>query len=469
MKKPSVLFVEPRTPHLNEYSTFKRDLPLFGPVGLATQLKQKGHDVTVVNENITPITKSDLRQNGAIVITEITPTAPRGYEIAMAYRRENPNGRVLIGGPHATFIPEEAIRFADNVGRFEGENIIEGMVLGDYKKGEIVDGTPVQNLDDVPIPDLSLIRGYKKRLAPVAVSRGCPHNCDFCSVTGMYGRKPRQVSVENAVEQFRRNQDARSIFVYDDNFTAKRSWVIDVLEQLVEEGFDTNWANQVRSEIGGDDELLGLLSQAHCTAVCIGYESESPEKLKEYGKGRSLSVRESVQGFHKHIIAVHGMFIYDEHTDYLNLPVDYLQVSILTPLPGSDLFGRVRKEGLFIEGMNPLADGDSWRFWKYFDGGHVVYHDPLHRGEKESFEKLVEIQERTMEILRKFYSLPNAFKKRKLKSGTFLNHGMDWKRFVFWWVAQQAQRQKRGYVDFLKYLGEKGKRATVSGINLINM
>jgi radical SAM superfamily enzyme YgiQ (UPF0313 family) len=450
MGRPSsILCIEPKTPNLNEYSAFIGYFPLLGPVGMATQLKQNGYNVSVVDENITPILKSDYRRNNVIIITILTTTAPRAYEIAIAYRKENPQGRVLIGGPHATFMPEEALRFADNVGRFEGEKIIEGMVLGDYKRGTVVDGSPVQNLEDIPFPDLSLIRGYKKKLAPVWGTRGCPHDCDFCSVTGIYGRKQRRLPIENVVEQFRRGRDAKNLFAYDDNIAANRKWMKGLLERLIEEKFDTYWINQVRSEVGKDDELLELLQKAYCSTVCVGYESEDPGKLKEYGKGKSLSARESVEGFHKHKIAVQGMFIFDELTDYLSLPVDYLQISILTPIPGSELFERVRKNNLFIDGMNPL---ENPKWWRYFDGGHVVYHDPLNRGKQESLEKLIEIQKRVVEILTDFYSFGNIFKKKKLKGG------IDWKRAPFWLIAQKARRQKRGYVDFLKKLKNKGNQ-----------
>ncbi len=143
MRKPSVLFYEPKIPNVNEYSAFVKDFPLVGPIGMATMLRDKGYQVTAINGNISPLLKSDMRQHDVFVLSALTTTAPGAYRASMAYSAVNPIGRVLIGGPHATFMPEEALQFADNVGIGEGENIIEGMVWGDYPRGEVVEGTPV--------------------------------------------------------------------------------------------------------------------------------------------------------------------------------------------------------------------------------------------------------------------------------------------------------------------------------------
>jgi radical SAM superfamily enzyme YgiQ (UPF0313 family) len=232
--------------------------------------------------------------------------------------------------------------------------------------------------------------------------------------------------------------------------------VMDVCTELIAKGYDSFWTTQTRSTVGADDGLMAIMAKANCTSVCVGYESDSPEKLKEYGKGKTMSIADSVAGFHRHKIAVQMMMIYDELTDYLSLPGDYLQISILTPIPGSALFDRVRENGLFIDGMNPLEDP---RWWAYFDGGHVVHRDPLNKGKPEPLEKLAQIQQGLMDALTGFYSFKNAYSKKRLKGG------IDWKRFAFWAIARRARRQKRGFVDLLKRLHREEQAEKVASVH----
>ena len=229
-----ISLIEPKTPFFNFYSPVIHVLPLMGPLYLGTILKNNGHDVTIYNENMTDIDLNRIKESDVLGLSMMTSTAPRGYEIARKYKELNPKGRVLIGGSHATFLPEEAAEYADHVVTGEGEGLICDLV--NYGSDErIIAGSPVENLDDLPYPDFSLMAGVKKRLkiTPVSTSRGCPFDCTFCSVTAMFGRKYRFRSTESVMEEISRFKH-RKMFFYDDNFDANKKRTRELLEKMIE-------------------------------------------------------------------------------------------------------------------------------------------------------------------------------------------------------------------------------------------
>src|SRR3989344_4280690 len=172
-----IALIEPKTPYINTYTDWMKDLPLLGLPYLGAILKQRGHDVTIFNENITEFSFEELGEYDAIGLSLMTSTAPRGYEIAKNYRTLYPNRKIIIGGPHATFMPEEVARFADHVITREAELVIADVIENGGEK--IISGKPVENLDKLSFPDLSLIKGYKMpaRITPISTSRGCPYAC----------------------------------------------------------------------------------------------------------------------------------------------------------------------------------------------------------------------------------------------------------------------------------------------------
>ncbi len=189
-----VRFIEPQGRRVTAYKPYIREWPLIGPLILATLLRDRGHDVTVYNENISgPVTDSpavmhDICEADFVGISIMTPTATRGYEISRAVRTRSGRPRLMMGGVHATFRPLEALQYADYVVTGEGENAIAEIVEGRAEPG-IVPGTPVENLDALPVPDYDLTyefgrawerRGSKQRYhLPLATSRGCPHSCRY--------------------------------------------------------------------------------------------------------------------------------------------------------------------------------------------------------------------------------------------------------------------------------------------------
>lgn len=168
-----IALIEPRACEANVYS--KIPVPLLGPVYLGTILKNRGHEVEVYNENIHAPDYANLKAD-LIGISILTPTAKRGYEIAKRFPRE----KVIMGGVHASLLPGEALEHARQVVIGEAEDIIADVVEG-RRPEPVVQGRPVKNLDALPNPDFSLIRGYRSNplVVPISTSRGCPFDCSF--------------------------------------------------------------------------------------------------------------------------------------------------------------------------------------------------------------------------------------------------------------------------------------------------
>ncbi|MBE0415488.1 MAG: B12-binding domain-containing radical SAM protein [Dehalococcoidia bacterium] len=390
-----ISIIEPKAPFYNFYSAFIKRLPLLGPIYLGTILKNEGHDVTIYNENIKEVDYSKIKDSDILAISIITSTAPRGYEIAKRYRSLNPMGKIIIGGSHATFLPEEAAQYADHVVTGEGELVISDLIKSGGEK--IVPGIPVENLDDLPFPDFSLIYGAKTPLpiTPISTSRGCPYACTFCSVSPMFGRRYRFRTTESVIRELSRFKH-RHIFFYDDNFGANRARTKELLNQMIEHGITPRWIAQVRADVAKDEELVELMAKANCRQLCIGFESINPEMLRRYNKKQTPGdVNTCIEVLHKYGIKVHGMFISEGYSDYNKLGIDSLQLSILVPLIGSKLYTMVKDAGQLIVKRFP-------KDWELFDGGHVV-HWP------ENMSPL-EMQKQTIQAMQNFYSRYNATK-----------------------------------------------------------
>jgi len=237
-------------------------------------------------------------------------------------------------------------------------------------------------------------------LTPVLLSRGCPHGCEFCSVTKLFGGSYRGVSVERGLEELRR-VTTPDVFFYDDNFAARPSRTKRLLEGMIREGFRFDWSAQVRSDISRDPELLSLMKRSRCTRVYVGFESVCDETLREYHKGQTVAqIEESIARFHEAGIRIHGMFIFGGDHDPPDIfertvrfcrkhRVDTVQFLVLTPTPGTAVYERLEREGRLLH-----------KDWGYYDGLHVVF--------RPASWSPIELQEGMLRSFHEFYSLGEA-------------------------------------------------------------
>lgn len=415
-----IRFVEPQSRPGTVFSPFVRQWPLMGPVILGTLLRARGHDVVVYNENISgsvledPAIWADLCEADWVGISIMTPTANRGYRIADSLRRQSRRPRIALGGVHATFRPEEALQHADHVVAGEAEHVIADLVEGRIEPG-IVRGRPVEDLDALPTPDIELIHDYPRLWAsvygkslyrvPVLTSRGCPHNCQYCSVTAFFGHRYRYRSPARVLEDLHRLHDRgyRRFFFYDDNFTANRPRVRQILESVCE--MKVAWNAQTRLDFHwhdpgqrtrSDRELLGLMRRSGADVVYVGYETIDDDTAKEWKKGYQgsgpLEVRsaEDTRILHDAGLWVHGMFVVGPEQDEaaLNRIIDFacrndiesIQISALTPFPGTAIYNQQKYRLLFQSFPED---------WAFFDGFHCVCQDGR-MGVRDFQEKLIQ-------------------------------------------------------------------------------
>jgi len=458
------VFLEPKPANPHIFSLYP--LPRLGSVLIATLLRDRGWKVKVFIEEVMDIDFDQVLQADLVGISTITSTAPRSYALAEEIRMSGVP--VVLGGPHVTFLPDEGLEHADMVIRGEGEKPIVALARY-FECGHGLDQVPglswrqedrtVHNplpeipvdLDDLPAPDLSLIHGYIKggsyasRIIPIQTTRGCPCDCNFCSVTGMFGRRVRKRSPENIVKELQNYSDSDIIaFFYDDNFTADRNHARDICKAIIASKLDLKWSAQVRLEVARDKELLDLMRRAGCRTVFIGFESVNPEALAESRKSQSvMEMGHAVRAFRRARINVHGMFIFgfdsDDRQDLeatlqfaMRTPITTAQFLLLTPFPGTELLERLRSEGRVL-----LSD------WSLYDGHHVVF-TPKHLSPRE-------IQKKQIRSHWRFYSWPrslvNLAKMKFLRTGIFIYARR---------INAQWKRQNRFYMKVLKLFSRRG-------------
>ncbi len=417
----SVRFVEPRPPGHNVYDHIL--LPRLGLPLMATMLAERGHDTGVFCEMLGPIDLGECLGADLVGISGTTATQPAGYALADELSAEGV--AVVLGGSHVSFRVEEALEHAPYVVRGEGQQTILELVaalergaplggiaglswrdsLGEAHHNPARSHCSQAEFERLPIPDLSLIEGHGRlQVKPAMTQWGCPYDCEFCSVTAQFSRVVRHRRTDQVLAELA-GLSASELFFHDDNFVVNKRRTAELLRAMVGAGLTPSFAAQMRADTvlrsrasnEIDHEFLELLGQAGCGMAMVGFESISEENLTSIGKRTSVAVSEqAVRAFHKHGIAVHGMFVVGLDFDDASsaqataafarrLGIDTFQLMMVTPAPGTRLWERLESEGRLIE-----AD------WTFFDGHHAVL-----RPERMT---PLELQLSTVDAMRRFYS-----------------------------------------------------------------
>ncbi len=464
--KRLMLFIEPSAGQLNVFAQFT--LPRLGSFILAGLVnRQPNWKAQVFVEGRQRFELQGwLDQHGrpeVVGISTITATAKRGYALAEACRARGIP--VILGGPHVTFLPQEALAHADLVVRGEGEGAMNAL-LALWQEGYLEPTDPryaavpnlswkdsagliqhnpmapwLADLDALPVPDFSLANGTAdcvmggQKTVMVQTSRGCPFDCSFCSVTGMFGRKFRYRSVPSIIAELRR-YDRRDHFVFfcDDNFTANKRRAGELLGAMLSAGFKFQWSTQVRTDLARDPELVRLMKRAGCFTVFMGLESVNPQSLAEMKKNQSLEdIRNAIRVVQAAGIHIHGMFVFGFEADNWEtveatvnfarqMKLTSVQLLILTPLPGSELYQRLNAEGR-------ITSFD----WDHYDTHHVVYRPA-------GFTPL-ELQRAQIYGHTRLYALRESL--RKVATGDWVSAGLS---FYAWKLNRRWQQANQPYL-----------------------
>jgi radical SAM superfamily enzyme YgiQ (UPF0313 family) len=370
-------------------------------------LTPPGYDVAITNEMVSAV---DFDEKVELVgITAKTSLAPRAYEIADTFRRRGVP--VVLGGVHPTACPEEAGVHADAVAVGEAEHtwaeIVEDAVAGRlrpiYKSGQTV------SLAGQPLPRRDLLdarsRG-RKLVRPnfelIQTSRGCPYDCDFCTVTTFYGRAYRFRPVNEVVDEIRTLGSPVAIF-QDDNIAGAPRRAKSLFRALQPLGI--RWVGGINLRAADDPELVALMRSSGCMLVYIGFESLTVDYAKNAGPGQDGTrvFRDMIAQLHDNGIMIQAGFIfgYDEDDPGIfdrtlefatRANIEVASFHILTPYPATPLYKRFVEQGRIIE-----------RDWSYYDGEHVVYLPKQMTPEA--------LQENLFRCYREFYSLGSSMRR----------------------------------------------------------
>jgi len=334
------------------------------------------HDVRVIHQQVDAVdldTDADL-----VALSFFSGFAEEAFRLAAAFTARGVP--VVAGGPHATWWPLETLHHVDAVVTGEAESVWL-RVLADAAAGRMqgVYEGEARPLTDLPRPRTDLLsdRFFVRRV--VQATRGCPFSCSFCTVPtlqpGFRVRPVDRVLAEIAHEEPDWSWwQRRLVWFWDDNLTAKRSWVKTLLGEL--RGMRRWWLTQASIDIVQDRELLDLMERSGCIGIFLGIESLSAESLNEAHKrqNRVAAYRDAVAALHDRGIAVMAGFIAGfDHDDpasivamadqLQDIGVDVPFLSVLTPFRGTPLWDRLHREGRL------LAD----RSWDHFNGYNVAF------------------------------------------------------------------------------------------------
>ncbi|MFQ5736783.1 MAG: B12-binding domain-containing radical SAM protein [Thermodesulfobacteriota bacterium] len=427
-----IVFIEANPPDFHIFT--KMPLPRLGTVLLSTILKNNGYEVKSFVESVAEMNLEEVLKADIIGLSTITSTSMRSYEMARLFKKAGKT--VFMGGPHVTYMPDEGLEVCDFVMRGEADDHILNLVralesgkgyedipgLSYRKDGKVYHNRNVslcKDINTLPCPDFKLIHGMEElglkkfSITPVMTSRGCPYDCSFCSVTGMFGQKYRFRDKERVIEELEniRRENKNWVFFYDDNFCAHKKRTKELLHTMIEKKLTPNWTAQVRVEIAKDPELLDLMKKSNCHTVYIGLESVNPATLKAYNKKQTVEdITACIKALHKKGIRIHGMFVFGSDLDTTDTiaetvkfakknDLDSVQFLILTPLPGTQCYRDLDREGRIIT-----------KDWSLYDAHHVVFEPKL--------MSYYELQHETVMATKEFYSI-GQIAKRALKLDLF--------------------------------------------------
>jgi len=332
-----------------------------------------GWEVELADENMKPL---DLGRDAQLVaITAMTPQAPRAYEIAAAFRARGIP--VVMGGFHASNLPEEALGHVDAVVVGEGD-LVWPRLVADLGKGELQRTyRSCVPLDMAGIPsarrEIFTEQGYLLTNT-IQTTRGCPHDCEFCSVTAFFGRSYRERPLDLVLGELEALRKSGSfVFFVDDNLVVNRRYAMALFAGM--RGLGLKWLSHAPIDFALDSELLKAAGRAGCVGMFVGFESLNQQTLAAMGKKTNCadSYLEQVRAIQGEGIGILGSFVLgcDGDTPAIFEPIlrfceqarlEAAIFPILTPYPGT----RVRER---LEGEGRITSNN----WRDYDMGHVNF------------------------------------------------------------------------------------------------
>lgn len=332
-------------------------------------------------------------------ITFHTPSAGHAYSLAAHFRQRG--ACVAMGGPHVTLLPDEARQHADVifVGEAEGiwEAFLEDFAAGTH--GRIYERSDPPRLDAAPMASKGLFHRKDHPSGVLFATRGCPNQCDFCTVRVMYRQGFRKRPVAEVAAEYASIREKVVIF-WDDNIVADMAYAKELCRAIAPHR--KWWSSQASIQAGRDDEFLDLAARSGCKQLFLGLESISQSSMAEVHKGfnRVEEYARIIERIHAHGIAVQAGIVFGFDSDTPEIfkdTLDFLEdtgvqnatFNILTPFPGTPLFRKLEAEGRI-----------STRDWSRYNSRVDVVYRPKQMSTAELHAGFRYANER-------FYSLPS--------------------------------------------------------------
>jgi radical SAM superfamily enzyme YgiQ (UPF0313 family) len=372
-------------------------------LGLPTvaALTPPGWNVAIHDARVAPL---DYEQKVDLVgITGYTAEIPSTYAIADEFRKRGTP--VVLGGVHVSAMPEEALKHADAVVIGEAEEIWKQLLI-DFESRSMqttYHSDTLCTMAKMKIPRLELLnKAMYTNYYTLQATRGCPYNCDYCAVTGVFGRKFRTRPVAEVLDEIRTFDSGHFLFA-DDNICGQPDYAKELFSGLIP--LKKKWGGQTSITFAKDDELLRLYAKSGGRYAFIGLESLSQNNLKGINKpwSKAEDYEEAISKIHRAGINVIGSFIFGldnddpsvfQHTlDFvMKTRIAVAQYHILTPFPGTRLYDRMEKDRRILE-----------RDWSKYHTSEVVF--------QPANMTVEELQEGYNWIFRQTYTVPNILKR----------------------------------------------------------
>ena len=393
----------------------------FAPLGLAyvAAVTPSNWQIKIVDENVESFSYEEADLVG---ITAFTSNINRAYEIADIYRKSGTI--VAIGGIHASMNSTEAARYADIVIRGEAEGVwpqvIKDVELNKYRQEYIGKRIDLSSFQIKPRRDL-LSSEYLWH--SVQTSRGCPFDCHFCSVSKYLGKIYRQRNAEDVLNELE-NIPGRYIAFLDDNLigysdeSKNRAKVL--FKGMIQRNLKKKWWMQTTINASSDKEIIELAARAGCMFAFIGFETTELATLKTMKKKVNINYgvknyKTAVDTFHKYGIAVLGAFIVGndgENSDYYNRlahflmrsNIDIVQITVLTPLPGTRLMEQLKEQDRLIFSNFPV-DWDKYRFSHLVHNPVAVTSETIYTGQNFLKNRLYSFPFYQYRMIKSFFSI----------------------------------------------------------------
>ncbi len=327
---------------------------------LASIAEQENYEICIVDEEFGEIDSTQFFD--IVCIYTVTPNAKRAYWHAEQFRRKG--AWVAIGGVHSFYMSEEAQSHCDTLLLGEGEIIFRRFLrdfsLGRAKKRYYQMPGSV-SLNDSPLPLYSCLEHNAKRLIPIQTARGCPHNCSFCNVNGLYGRGFRSKSKEQIKKELLeigKLKECKTIYITNDNILSTQEHFYTLIEVMEESPLC--WYANVDISFGQKAENIKRAQKSGLKQVLIGLESIDKRNLYQLNDNHFKfcyirKYREYIARIQENGIGVVGSFIVGQPNDSEDT-FRYLEefifdtnlyganVTVFTPYPGTQLYASMNRQ-----------------------------------------------------------------------------------------------------------------------------